>query len=143
MADTFNKKDREKKRRKRRENKAEKKAQRKAEGKSGNEIMYVDEFGNFTTEAPDPKQKSKIKQEDIAISIPKQEEVEEESPYRSGTVKFFNYDKGYGFIVDDVTGQSYFAHVNNLKDEVAENDKVNFEAGEGPKGPVALDVALS
>lgn len=142
MADTFNKKDREKKRRKRRENKAEKKAQRKAEGTKGNEIMYVDEFGNFTTQAPDPTQKSKIKKEDIEISIPKKEEGEEESPFRNGTVKFFNYDKGYGFITDDVTGQSYFAHVNNLKDEIGENDKVQFEVGDGPKGPVALDVIL-
>lgn len=143
MADTFNKKDREKKRRKRKENKAEKKALRKADGNKGNEIMYVDEFGNFTEVAPDPKQKRKINKEEIEVSVPKKEEVEEEITQRSGTVKFFNYEKGYGFILDDLTGQSHFAHVNNLKDEITENDKVFFEAGQGPKGPVALDVVLS
>lgn len=143
MADSFNKKDREKKRRKRKENKAEKKAQRKSEGVSGNGIMYVDEFGNFTDVPPDPKRKNKIRTEDIEISVPKQEDRDDSEFERRGRVKFFNTDKGYGFIIDEVTGESYFAHVNNLIDEITENDHVVFEIGSGPKGPVALNVKLA
>ncbi len=142
MADSFNKKDREKKRRKKREEKAEKKERRKAEGKQGNDIMYVDEFGNFTTTPPDPKKRTKVNIEDISISVPTKESLEEEEGARSGRVKFFNTEKGYGFIVDDLTGESYFAHANNLIDEIKENDKVVFELGSGPKGPIALDVKL-
>lgn len=143
MAETFNKKEREKKRRKRRENKAEKKAQRKSEGVKGNEIMYVDEFGNFTSVAPDPSKKIKIKQEDIEISVAPKSELEDEDPIRSGRVKFFNTEKGYGFIIDDRTGDSFFTHANNLLDEVMENDKVQFEIGTGNKGPIAIDVRLA
>mgnify|MGYP001800149332 CR=1 FL=1 len=143
MADSFGKKDREKKRKKRRENKAEKKAQRKAEGSKGNDIMYVDEFGNFTETAPDLNKKSKINEADIEISVPKKEREEEESAIKNGRVKFFNTEKGYGFILEDITGKSYFVHSNNLIDEIADNDKVSFEVGDGPKGPVALEVRLT
>ncbi|MEM6767376.1 MAG: cold shock domain-containing protein [Bacteroidota bacterium] len=142
MADSFNKKDREKKRRKRREEKAEKKEQRKAEGTKGNEIMYVDEFGNFTTTPPDQQKRTKIKVEDIDISTPTKEELENQDTTRKGRVKFFNTEKGYGFILDDITGESFFAHSNNLIDEITERDKVSFEIGSGPKGPIAMDVRL-
>ncbi len=142
MADSFNKKDREKKRQKRKKEKAERKEQRKAEGKKGNDIMYVDEFGNLTPTPPDPKRKSKIKAEDIEISIPKKSEMDEFDHLRQGTVKFFNTDKGYGFIIDAVNGDSYFTHINNTHDPIKEGDKVVFEVGSGPKGPVALDVRL-
>ena len=143
MADSFGKKDREKQKRKRKEEKAARKERRKAEGIKGNDIMYVDEFGNFTTTPPDlTKKKSSVKLEDIEISVPKAEDIEEEDPIRNGTVKFFNTEKGYGFIIDDLTGDSYFAHINNLRDEITQNDKVQFEVGSGPKGPIALEVRL-
>lgn len=142
MADSFNKKDREKKRKKRQEDKAEKMEQRKSDGKKGNDIMYVDEFGNLTSSPPDPRHKIKIRKEDIDVSVPKKEALESVETVRNGFVKFFNSEKGYGFIVDDITGESYFTHVNNLIDEVAEQDRVSFEIGSGPKGPIALDVRL-
>ena len=142
MADSFNKKNREKKRRKRKENKAEKKEQRKAEGIKGNDIMYIDEFGNFTTTPPNLQNRAKVKAEDIDISIPKKDDLENQDTIRTGRVKFFNTEKGYGFIIDDVTNESYFTHANNLIDEIAERDKVTFELGSGPKGPIALEVRL-
>lgn len=143
MADSFSKKDREKKKRKRKEEKAARREQKKNDEKKGNQIMYVDEFGNFTTTPPDPKQKSKVKLEDIEIAVPKKDEIEDDSPIRNGRVKFFNAEKGYGFIIDDATGESYFAHANNLVEEVFDNDRVVFEIGTGPKGPIALEVRLA
>lgn len=142
MADSVNKKEREKKRRKTKEDKAERREYKKAHAEKGNQIMYLDEFGNFTSTPPDPKQKSKIRKEEIEVSTPKKEDMDEVDTVRSGRVKFFNHEKGYGFILDDVTGESYFAHANNLIEEITENDRVNFELGSGPKGPVALQVSL-
>jgi len=142
MADSFNKKDREKKRRKKREQKAEKKKQRKEEGIGGNDIMYMDENGNFTTTPPHLQERTENKLEDIQISVPKKEEREAVETVRNGRVKFFNTEKGYGFIIDDETGDSFFAHANNLIDEIADNDRVTFEIGSGPKGPIAMDVKL-
>lgn len=60
MADSFGKKDREKQKRKRKEEKAARKERRKAEGIKGNDIMYVDEFGNFTTTPPDLTKKKVV-----------------------------------------------------------------------------------
>ena len=42
----------------------------------------------------------------------------------TGTVKFFNDTKGYGFIKEDESGKEYFVHVSGLVDEINENDKV-------------------
>ena len=45
----------------------------------------------------------------------------------TGTVKFFNDTKGYGFIKEDESGKEYFVHVSELVDEINENDKVTFD----------------
>ncbi|MEL6135167.1 MAG: cold shock domain-containing protein, partial [Bacteroidota bacterium] len=115
---------------------------RKEEGIGGNDIMYMDEMGNFTTVPPHLQERTENKLEDIQISVPKKEEREAVETIRNGRVKFFNTEKGYGFIIDDETGESYFAHANNLIDEITDNDKVTFEIGSGPKGPIAMDVKL-
>ncbi len=142
MADTLSKKERQKKKRKAKEDKAIRRELKKTSTEKGNQIMYLDEFGNFSETPIDLKQKIKVRKEDIEVSIPKKEDEEEEDPVRTGRVKFFNHDKGYGFIVDALNGESYFAHANNLIDEITENDKVTFELGSGPKGPTAIQVAL-
>ena len=59
---------------------------------------------------------------------------------QTGTVKFFNEDKGYGFIRDDDSNQEFFVHVTGLVDQIRENDKVSFEVKEGKKGLNAVDV---
>ncbi|MEM9920073.1 MAG: cold shock domain-containing protein [Bacteroidota bacterium] len=143
MADSFNKKEREKKKKKRKKDKEQRKEQRRQEGKSGAEFMYLDEDGNLTTTPPDPNRKSTIKAEDIEIGVPKKVDSDESKFSRKGTVKFFNTDKGYGFIIDNDTKESFFVHAANLIDSIQDNDKVVFEVGKGPKGPIALEVKLA
>jgi len=59
-----------------------------------------------------------------------------------GTVKFFNESKGFGFIKDDDTSKEYFVHINGLKDNIREDDKVTFDLEEGRKGLNAVNVKL-
>ncbi len=59
---------------------------------------------------------------------------------KTGTVKFFNQSKGYGFIVVDDTKEEIFVHANDLKETVGENDRVQFEIQEGKKGLNAANV---
>jgi CspA family cold shock protein len=61
----------------------------------------------------------------------------------SGTVKFFNETKGFGFIKDDNSNKEYFVHANGLKDRIRENDSVTFELEEGRKGLNAVNVKLA
>ena len=58
----------------------------------------------------------------------------------TGTVKFFNDAKGFGFISDDETQKEYFVHVSGLIDKIKEGDTVQFELEEGRKGLNAVKV---
>jgi CspA family cold shock protein len=58
----------------------------------------------------------------------------------TGTVKFFNESKGYGFIKDESSNQEIFVHVTGLEEKVRENDKVSFDVVEGKKGMNAVNV---
>lgn len=140
--DTFSKKEKEKKRLKKRQEKDEKKKDRKTNKGSGDDmIAYVDEYGSPTSAPPDlTKKKTEINVEDIQIGIPKQSEMEAVDPIRKGKVSFFNDSKGYGFIKEDITQESFFVHVNGLSEPIQENDKVSFEVEMGQKGPVAVNV---
>ena len=60
----------------------------------------------------------------------------------TGTVKFFNDSKGYGFITPDEGGKDVFVHINALTDEIAEGDKVNYDVEEGQKGLNAVNVKV-
>ena len=142
MADSYNKKELEKKKRKRRKDKAEKKEQRKQDGRETPEFMYMDEFGNLSPTPPDPSKKRAIKAEDIDVSTPKKGKSEQPNFLRTGVVKFFNTEKGYGFIADQDSNDDFFVHADSLVDEIRENDKVTFELGQGTKGPIAINVAL-
>ena len=59
---------------------------------------------------------------------------------KTGTVKFFNVSKGFGFIIVDGTNQELFVHVTGLVDQVRDGDKVTFEESEGKKGMNAVNV---
>lgn len=61
-----------------------------------------------------------------------------------GTVKFFNGEKGFGFIEPADGGKDVFVHVTGLMEgtRINDGDKVEFEMGEGPKGPCAVNVTL-
>ncbi len=140
--DSYNKKEKEKKRLKKKKDKEERRERRKLEGNKTEEFMYQDADGNLTATPPDPAQKIKYKLEDIEISVPKQDKSDVPNFLKTGTVKFFNTEKGYGFIVEDSSRTSYFVHADSLIDQIRDNDKVSFEVGKGPKGPVANDVRL-
>ncbi len=61
----------------------------------------------------------------------------------TGTVKFFNVSKGYGFITNDETGEDIFVHVTSLDGvDLNEGDKVEYEETEGRKGVVAGNVQV-
>jgi CspA family cold shock protein len=65
---------------------------------------------------------------------------------KTGTIKFFNESKGYGFITDS-SSQDHFVHVTALHDEVKELDtkeghKVTFETVETSRGSNATNVRL-
>ena len=62
---------------------------------------------------------------------------------RTGTVKFFNESKGYGFITDEETGKDIFVHASGIRaEELREGDRVSYEEEEGRKGKVAAQVAV-
>ena len=61
----------------------------------------------------------------------------------SGTVKFFNSTKGFGFIVDSSTKEEIFVHVSGLVDEIRDGDTVTFETTRGKKGMNAVNVRLA
>ena len=60
-----------------------------------------------------------------------------------GKVKFFNDQKGFGFIKLENTDEDIFVHVSGLIDEVSEDDEVVFDITEGRKGPNAVNVRKS
>jgi cold shock CspA family protein len=145
---SFNKKEKEKKRRKKKQAKLERRQQRKLEKEQNGPksfedmLSYVDENGNLTDTPPDPSKKKKIKAEDIVIGIPPKDASFEEDPVHKGRVKFFNHDKGFGFITNTNSREDLFVHMNNTNDLIHENDQVTFEVEMGAKGPTAVNVSL-
>ncbi len=64
----------------------------------------------------------------------------------SGTVKWFNNLKGYGFISPDEGGADIFIHHSLLTSDerktLTEGQSVHFTSGDGPKGPEALNITI-
>ena len=61
----------------------------------------------------------------------------------TGTVKFFNDSKGFGFITNNETKKDIFVHVSNLNGiQKREGDKVEYTEEEGRKGKVAANVKV-
>ena len=60
---------------------------------------------------------------------------------KTGTVKFFNEEKGFGFITDDESRQDFFVHVTGLNGgQIQQSDRVEFDTQEGRKGVNAVNV---
>jgi|TARA_B110000238_G_scaffold195216_1_gene234124 CspA family cold shock protein len=62
----------------------------------------------------------------------------------TGTVKWFNADKGFGFITPEDGGKDLFVHHSEIKTSgyatLEDGQKVDFEEGQGQKGPCATNV---
>jgi CspA family cold shock protein len=68
-----------------------------------------------------------------------------ESNMSKGTVKWFNAEKGFGFITPEDEGKDLFVHHSEVKGDSAhatlkDGQKVEFDVGEGQKGPFAKNV---
>jgi CspA family cold shock protein len=65
--------------------------------------------------------------------------------FQTGTVKWFNESKGYGFITPDGGGKDLFAHFREIQGTgfktLAENDRVQFNVTQGPKGDQAANIS--
>ncbi|MDF1484443.1 cold-shock protein [Ramlibacter sp. H39-3-26] len=64
---------------------------------------------------------------------------------QTGTVKWFNNDKGFGFIAPDNGGKDLFAHFREIQSDqgfktLVESQRVQFEVTEGAKGPQASNI---
>jgi CspA family cold shock protein len=63
----------------------------------------------------------------------------------TGTVKWFNNDKGFGFITPDEGGKDLFVHHSAISGSgfrsLADGAKVSYESEDGPKGPKAINVS--
>ena len=59
-----------------------------------------------------------------------------------GTVKFFIFFKGFGFIQPSNGDKDIFVHVSGLQDDIRENDKVSYEVENGKKGLNAVNVRV-
>ncbi|THU31112.1 cold shock domain-containing protein [Niastella caeni] len=142
--ETVSKKEREKQRARKQQEKREKMQERKhnkEKGKSLNDmIAYLDENGNISANPPDPRKRRVFIQEEIQVSVPKQEHRQQVAR-RTGIVTYYNQVKGFGFINEDETKQRIFVHSSQLAEPVMENDRVQFEIENSHKGPSAIHLS--
>jgi cold shock CspA family protein len=141
--ETSGKKEIAKKKKEKQREKAERKVQRQSNAvkAKGLEHMmaYVDENGNLTSVPPDPRRKKEIRAEDISLEASGNNSTETSS-LKHGTVTFFDISKGFGFIKDNDTPNSYFVHNNDLAVPIKERDRVVFEVAKGQRGMKAIMV---
>ncbi|MES2798553.1 MAG: cold shock domain-containing protein [Bacteroidota bacterium] len=144
MADTYNKKEREKKRELKKKDKASKKEQRKDDAPGGgweSMMAYVDEDGMIRDTPPDPMaKKSVVNADNIEIGVPKREKEEVDFVLR-GTISYFDDTKGYGFI-KTADEENFFVHQNNISGDPQKGKKVRFEKEKGAKGWAAIKVVI-
>ena len=143
--ETMGKKEREQRKRKNKKEKEERKKEREAnnnKGKGLDDMMaYLDENGNIVDTPPDPKSKKKeISLDSIQLGAATREPEDPADLIRTGNVAFFNEAKGYGFISDAQSRQNIFVHASDLLEPIKDGNRVTFEIGNGPKGPVAKKV---
>ena len=65
---------------------------------------------------------------------------------QTGTVKWFNNSKGYGFITPSEGGKDLFVHMSSIMMEgyktLSDNQKVSYQVGDSDRGPVATNVTI-
>jgi len=141
-SETFNKREKEKKRIQKQKDKEQRREDRKSnkESKSFEDmIAYVDENGNFSATPPDLTRKKVIKESEINLSSSNKGGASL-TDRRQGVVKFFEKDKGYGFIKDTQSQEEYFFHYSSANFQIAQSDGVSFEIERGPKGMNAVRI---
>lgn len=140
MAESYSKKSRQKKKAQKKKEKLLQREERKANNNKGkgleDMLAYVDEFGNITDVPPEQQNREKVNLEDIQLGAAPIEELKE----LTGTVTSFFTDKAYGFIVEDISGESIFVHANSAEEPIEEKDRVSFEKERTPKGYAAINV---
>jgi len=144
-ANSFNKRELEKKKQSKRQEKQQKKEARKSGPTAtlDDMIAYVDENGMITDTPPDMTvKKEEIALEDIAVSTPKKEDLEDDDAALVGKVDFYDSSRGYGFIKSMDRSDKYFFHRSSMIDEVGEGDVVNYEIIRGTKGMNAINIKL-
>ena len=141
-SNSFNKREIEKNKQQKRKEKQQRKEERKNNPTSSFEdmIAYVDENGVITDTPPEVK-KDTISIEDIEISVPKKEEIDEPD-FFVGRVEFFDETKGFGFIKDKDSVNKYFFHRSNAPEDIKENNNVNFKLERGARGMNAVEVQI-
>lgn len=74
--------------------------------------------------------------------VARQAKIDERSLF-TGVVKFFDVEKGFGFIAPDEEMDDLFFHKSACKDGIPfEKDRVEFKIGEGPKGLIAIHIRV-
>ena len=146
MSETWNKRERERNKQQKKKEKLEKRQEKRLANKGSHDLdsmlAYVDENGNLTSKPVDPKKRVTVNAEDIDIRVAGQRNIHSADVSQVGIVTNFKTDKGYGFIKNLETQESYFFHVNSLTEPVKENNKVSFEVEKGPKGLSAVNVRI-
>lgn len=142
-SNSFNKREIEKNKQQKRKEKQQKREERKNNPADSFEdmIAYVDENGVITSTPPDLTNKRKIKIENIAVSTPKKEDLED--PILNGRIEYFNPDKGYGFIKHTGSTDKYFFHISSAPASITEGNMVTFELERGQKGMNAVRITLA
>jgi cold shock CspA family protein len=103
-------------------------------------IAYVDENGNLSDTPIDPKTKTVIELEQIEITTPKKEDVED-VPF-TGRVEYYNTEKKFGFIKEMKSINKFFFHINQAPSNIAEGQSVTFEVEKGFKGLNAVNIKI-
>lgn len=143
MADTFNKKEREKKKAQKRKEKEIKRVAKKEIESSGSlddMMAYVDFNGIIRDTPPDPDKYVEVKAKNIELGIQKKEK-DEIDLILEGNIIYFDDNKGYGFIKSN-NDENIFVHHSNISGEPAQGVKVKFEKEKGSKGWEAVRVKV-
>lgn len=140
---SFNKRQKEKLKQQKKLEKQKRKELRKSQGKSSMDdmIAYEDDYGQLHS-SPDNIVKDEVKLEDIEVSTPKKSEDEEENAFLTGKVSYLNVEKGYGFIQQEDTRNSYYFRLSNAPEEIEIEDKVAFLTEDSARGKNAIHIAI-
>lgn len=143
MSESFQKKEQTKKKAQKKQEKLKKMAERKnSQGKAKtleDMMAYVDENGNITDTPPERPGLKEVKVEDILLGAAP---IEPESAVRTGTVLFFDQQKGYGFISDSKNAEKIFVHTSGILHPIKEGNKVEFEKEKTSRGFSAVEVRV-